>query len=65
MLCPPHFPFEPGGSAVRLCSECLAAGEGVFDAPAALQERGGAEGAVVAAMERLREGLGHGVLQSL
>jgi hypothetical protein len=37
-------PFEPGGSAVRLCSEYLAAGEGVLDAPAALQERGGAEG---------------------
>jgi hypothetical protein len=31
-------PFEPGGSAVRLCSECLAAGEGVLDAPAALRE---------------------------
>jgi hypothetical protein len=37
-------PFEPGGSAVRLCSEYLAAGEGVLDAPAALQERGEAEG---------------------
>jgi hypothetical protein len=37
-------PFEPGGSAVRLCSDHLAAGEGVSDAPAALQERGGAEG---------------------
>jgi hypothetical protein len=37
-------PFEPGGSAVRLCSEYLAAGEGVLDAPTTLQERGGAEG---------------------
>jgi hypothetical protein len=37
-------PFEPGRSAVRLCSDHLAAGEGVLDAPAALQERGGAEG---------------------
>jgi len=30
-------PFEPGGKR-------LAAGEGVLDAPAALRERGGAEG---------------------
>jgi len=37
-------PFEPGGSAVRLCSDHLATGEGVSDAPAALRERGGAEG---------------------
>ncbi len=49
---------EPGGGGV-------AAGEGVFDAPEALRERGGAEGAVAEALERLRERMGQGVLQGL
>ncbi len=45
--------------------EGVAAGEGVFDAPEALRERGGAEGAVAEALERLRERMGQGVLQGL